>query len=89
MIIERSANLEEMKRRHFIASILFLLIAYPLSIGPAVMIFNAVGSHQNPAFESTIGVIYSPLMRFADQSPLIQKTLLVYVSFWLPKGASF
>ncbi len=38
-----------------------LLVAYPLSLGPAIMLVGATGTHQDPIWFGVFQCVYGPL----------------------------
>ena len=69
-----------MKPRHFIPALLFLLIAYPLSIGPVASYrqWSGGGANDSDGF-------YRPLWRLCRTWQPLEDALLAYTKLWLPK----
>ena len=60
-----------------IAAVVMLLIAYPLSLGPAILVHPRCG----PTAQGVIEAVYLPLQFLHENTPL-RKPLDWYVSFW-------
>jgi hypothetical protein len=71
-----------MKPRHFIpAMLLFLLVVYPLSIGPVARIIGAKNDRQ---FPDVLLNLYSPVIWLLGHWPKIEAVEVEYVDWWLP-----
>jgi hypothetical protein len=76
-----------MKPRHLISGILLaLLLAYPLSLGPAV---KWTRRHPETQYHRTIVAFYLPLSFICVHVPLARKVMERYVALWAgPSGTN-
>ena len=62
---------------------LMLLVAYPLSLGPAAWCIHAAGVTDGSHWAcQTLEFVYAPIIKIAESSPNIEKVARRYVEFW-------
>lgn len=78
-----SSNIEKMKPRYLISALLgALLIAYPLSVGPAWWLLQHSGRAPERYLPGLL-LIYKPLSVLSDHVPVLQSFMMWYVRLWI------
>jgi hypothetical protein len=80
-VADKAKHRNEMKPRQLLPALGFLLIAYPLSIGPAAWISYR---HYSPPEPPAFTTFYTPLAAACKQIPWLDDAMERYISLWVP-----
>ena len=83
-LVVRIINRQERWAKWTAATMIALLVAYPLSFGPAHWYENS--RHLQRLTLNRVRLLYAPLHSVAGSSPVIERSIRSYVDLWSPEN---